>query len=1188
MHRIISFLRQKMTIHLFGISALCILIWFVGPRIAFSGKAPLAPEFNRLLAILVVAVGWAIYNLILLTRSNKKEQKLMTDLAAPEADPAKAAVEEAQVKEVDDLRLKFDQALQMLKTTRSKGWRDKQYIYELPWYIIIGAPGCGKTTLLANSGLRFPLADQMGQNDIQGVGGTRNCDWLFTDEAIFLDTAGRYTTQDSHQPVDATAWQSFLGLLKKHRPRRPINGVLVATSVSDLLQQTDEQSRQQAGLVRQRIAELSDMLGIRFPVYTVFTKCDLVAGFSDLFAQFNPDERAQVWGETFGGDGSSPIQNLIDQYLSHFDDSLQRLNQWTFKRIQEERDIQRRSLILDFPQQMALLKPKIKHFLQQTFSTSLYDKNAPLLRGIYLTSGTQEGTPIDRVMGQLASTYGLDRQQAPVFSGRGKSYFITRLLKEVIFPEAQLAGVNPRVERRRYLMQLAAYASVFVLAAVLVAAWSVSYARNRNAIVTIENRFEQFNTSDDDPANWRDAVKSLLARLNIISAAGDVYSGDVPWMGLGLNQGDKLQAGIDRIYERLLRQRLLPLVKARLEQRMHAYLYRKRGDDFAVLYELLKTYLMLGQPRDRLDPPLAVRRIGSDWKQSFAREPELHDPLYRHTDNLMHLALDPIQLNQSLIGQTRRVLNRQPLYTQIFAQMQLEGMADHRHDFRLSDTLPPHSDQVFITADGQDLKTLAIPGLYTYDGYHGFFAKKGLRYIKQSLQENWVLDNYAADQEKDLPRLHDDLQKLYFDQYEKQWRGLIQNLKLRKARGISQEIQILDILSGPETPLRPLMEAIEQNTTLYRPAKPEQAGEDAKPVEDNITPGSVADRLFEKETAPVQAIELEKRFEDIHYLVRSRGDAPPPLENLLASLNSVRDFMMQIGSAADSDEKALKIALEQIHGGGTSESITAAQMDFARQPEPLKSWLSSLTSSGLEFTLASAKSELNATWRTDVLASYRAAVEGRYPIYRNSDYDITFDDFSRFFMPNGTIDGFFNNHLKSFVDTTRSKWRPRRIDNQAMHLSSRSLRQFQNAASIRKAFFAAGGPSPSFDFELKPIDLDDNIVSFRIDIEGQVTEYRHGPTRIKKFKWPGPQADSGVRLTFKTIDGEQITQIEEGTWALLKTLDKAAVQEMNQKNRFTVTFRAGHYRARYELRASSVHHPFQLKAIENFRCPESL
>ena len=1187
MKAIIGFFKKKIVVQLAGIVALCVLIWFVGPKFAFAKKALLESEFNRLLAILVVVTVWALYNLIIQSRSNKKEQQLMADLAAPQVDPGQAAIEEAQTKEVADLGRKFENALQLLKETRSKGWRDKQYIYDLPWYVIIGAPGCGKTTLLANSGLRFPLSGQTDRDDIQGVGGTRNCDWLFTDEAIFLDTAGRYTTQDSHQPVDSAAWHGFLNLIKKYRPRRPINGVLVAMSLSDLLQHTEEQCRQQAGLVRQRIAELSDLLGIRFPVYMIFTKCDLVAGFADFFAQLNQDERAQVWGETFQDSDSTKVQNLIDEYVVNFDESLRRLNQWTFRRVHEERDIQRRSLILDFPQQIALLKSKIGRLLHQTFSASQYEKYAPRLRGVYFTSGTQEGTPIDRVMGLLASTYGLDRQQAPVFSGRGKSYFITRLLKEVVFPEAQLTGADPRVERRRRFAQMAAYGSVIVLVAGMIALWSASFTQNKWAVGRIENQIEQYNKIIDDNTTWGKAVRSLLERLNIISAAYDVYGHRSLWTGFGLNQADKLQAGIDLVYNQLLQHRLLSLVKARLEQRIHAHLFRGTGEEFSVLYELLKIYLMLGQPQKRMDPLLAERRIDYDWKQSFAREPELYQPLIRHTNNLLRLPLEPIQLNEPLIREARHILNAQPLYAQIFAHLQTQAMSDHSHDFRLKDVIGPHSDKVFITADGQDLNTLAIRGLYTFEGYHGFFMKKGLPFVKQALKENWVLNNYAADQERDLPRLYDDLQKLYFDQYEKQWRSLIDNLKVRKARGISQEIQIQDILSGRETPLRPLMESIEKNTTLYRPAKPEQAGADPKQAGDIKTAVSLADQVLQRKAAPVHALELEKKFQDIHYLVRSSGDAPPPLDNLLANLNSVRDFMMQIGSAADSDEKALNKALERIHGGGTSERIKTAQMDFARQPEPFKSWFSSLTSSSLEFTLASAKSELNTTWKTEVLASYKAALQGRYPIFKDSAYDVTLDDFSRFFMPNGTIDSFFQNHLKPFVDTTRSRWRPRRIENQAMHLSSRSLQQLEYAAKIRDAFFASGGPSPMLNFELKPIELDDGVTVFRIDIGGQIAEYRHGPTRTKKFKWPGPNADAGVRLTFQTIDGQQINHLEEGAWAWLRTLDKAVAARMNQRDRFMVTFRVGNYTARYELRASSVHHPFHLTELQKFRCPES-
>jgi hypothetical protein len=123
------------------------------------------------------------------------------------------------------------------------GWRDwlsvsgGSYLYELPWYVFVGAPGSGKTTALVNSGLSFPLAEKYGPGAIAGVGGTRNCDWWFTDEAVLIDTAGRYTTQDSDQSGDKQAWEAFLDLLKKTRPRRPLNGVVLTLSAADLLQQ---------------------------------------------------------------------------------------------------------------------------------------------------------------------------------------------------------------------------------------------------------------------------------------------------------------------------------------------------------------------------------------------------------------------------------------------------------------------------------------------------------------------------------------------------------------------------------------------------------------------------------------------------------------------------------------------------------------------------------------------------------------------------------------------------------------------------------------------------------------------------------------------------------------------------------------------------------------------------------------
>src|SRR6202012_529908 len=153
---------------------------------------------------------------------------------------------------------------------KSASGNRRDYLYSRPWYIIIGPPGAGKTTALLNSGLRFPFSDSA----LKGVGGTRNLDFWFADEAAMVDTAGRYTTQDSDAPTDAKAWESFLGLLRKHRPLQPINGVLVPIGLDELLRADRAKIDAHASAVRRRLQELRRTLEVAAPVYVLFTKAD--------------------------------------------------------------------------------------------------------------------------------------------------------------------------------------------------------------------------------------------------------------------------------------------------------------------------------------------------------------------------------------------------------------------------------------------------------------------------------------------------------------------------------------------------------------------------------------------------------------------------------------------------------------------------------------------------------------------------------------------------------------------------------------------------------------------------------------------------------------------------------------------------------------------------------------------------
>src|SRR5260370_24667376 len=121
-------------------------------------------------------------------------------------------------------------------------------------------PGAGTTPAVRHSGLVFPYLDPSG-GGVRGVGGPRNCDWWFTNEAILLDTAGRYATEaDDHDE-----WMSFVDMLKRYRSRKPINGLIVAISVTYLMEATDEQGASYAKRLRARIDELTERLPTGVP-----------------------------------------------------------------------------------------------------------------------------------------------------------------------------------------------------------------------------------------------------------------------------------------------------------------------------------------------------------------------------------------------------------------------------------------------------------------------------------------------------------------------------------------------------------------------------------------------------------------------------------------------------------------------------------------------------------------------------------------------------------------------------------------------------------------------------------------------------------------------------------------------------------------------------------------------------------
>jgi len=593
-----NWLKHRLVWEALAVAALALALWNGGDLVSFGELHPMETSADRAVAILALLAAWGLVEAVVTWRKLSANRRLLDGIAGKGPDAG-----ERSAQEVEELGERFNEAAAVLKKTRfvdADGVR--RTLHELPWYVFIGAPGSGKTTALVNSGLHFVLGEARGAQPVKGVGGTRNCDWWFTDEAVLLDTAGRYTTQDSEKSVDAAAWNTFLDLLKQFRAHLPLNGVIVTLSVSDLLFSSDTEREQYGVRVRERIRELYDRLGVRLPVYLFVTKADLLAGFMEYFSEFDREARAQVWGVTFADAGKTgSTAGVGSLFLGEFVPLERRLYAQLLDRLHQERDLQRRSLIYSFPQQFSSIGGLIAEFLDRAFG-AVPGEVWPRLRGVYFTSGTQEGTPIDRVLGTLARAFHLERSVLPPAMSSGKSFFLTRLLRDVVFREAGLAlSDENRARRARGTTYLAAACVALSLA--LVTAWTVSFSRNRTFIAELESQAagSQAKLAALGPrdAEFAPAVAALNGLRDLpagYAARSQAVGREVPWnMGLGLYQGDKLGDLAVRAYRNALRDALLPRVADRVEARLEG----ARAPD--EVRRALAAYLTL-YGGERLDP----------------------------------------------------------------------------------------------------------------------------------------------------------------------------------------------------------------------------------------------------------------------------------------------------------------------------------------------------------------------------------------------------------------------------------------------------------------------------------------------------------------------------------------------------------------------------------------------------------
>ena len=1171
---ILNKLRSRWFLTFVGVALAAALIWVFGPFFAV-----LAGALARGAVILLLFAVWAIVNLILDRKRREADKLLIEGITQSKEDTSAAASSE----EAAAMREKLATALALLK----KASGNRGYLYEQPWYVIIGPPGAGKTTALLNAGLTFPLAAEMGQSAVAGVGGTRMCEWWFTEDAVLIDTAGRYTTQDSDAAVDKAGWNTFLSLLRRTRARQPLNGVLVAISLADIAAASPAERSAHARAIRRRIKDIYDQLGVKVPVYALFTKADLIAGFTEFFDDLDRDRRGQVWGMTFPPGATEA--GHAGAFAAEFALLVERVNQRLLDRLQAERSPDRRTAIAGFPAQVASLAAPLGAFVAEAFGGSRLDP-APMLRGAYLTSGTQEGTPIDRLTGTLARAFGIDQARAPSLRPeQGRSYFLTRLLKDVVFGEAMLIARDPVAVRRGMLMRYGAagLAALVVLAgtAALIQTRSV----NENAIArsdaTLAAYAKTAAATPLSPVQSADfaAIDPVLNAAQQLPFGAGAPAPATQWFP-GLSQLPKLHTGATIAYQNALSHVLLPRLIWLLEQQMRAHL-----DDPAYLYEATRIYLMLGSdgPLDRA----SIREwMHYSWQALYpgAGEQPLRASLEAHLAALLDQPLAPVPLDGALVADARRIFSRISLAQRVYGAIARSRAAQAVPPFDPAAATGPGGARFFVRASGEPM-TQGIPGFFTVAGFHDVLLPMLPAATREVASESWVLgrQEQISPDSAQSQALQQQVVALYVADYEKHWSALLRDLDLAPMPSLQQAAQDLFILSSPQSPIKQLLTAVARQLQLSQPLVPPgaaaaKAAGAVKAVTGAATSSAARLQSLLGRTAapppppPGQAV-------DQHYapLIAYVGAGPgAPIDGTLKLMNDLQQQLAQLAAAPP--------------GGAAPAAAAGAdpagllQAEAGRDPQPVSRWLQSLSVRGNTLRGGGARAQAAAAFSgpggPGLLC--RQAVEGRYPFFPASRSAIPLADFGRLFAPNGLLDSYFNTQLRPFVDTSGPTWRAQAVSGVAPPVSAGALAQFQRAAMIRDLFFAGGGTLPSVSFTITPVSLDNTSQQVTLELGPQTITYAHGPLQPTQVTWPGAGGMLTARVVFDPPPpGGTGTLQASGPWALFQLFDKGNLQQGSSSDRYRLTFQLGPRQAVFEIQAASVLNPFAPGMLQAFRCP---
>jgi len=770
--------------------------------------------------------------------------------------------------------------------------------------------------------------------------------------------------------------------------------------------------------------------------------------------------------------------------------------------------------------QVPLQLEMLQGTLQQVVDQVDWDQSH--LNGIYFTSSTQQPTPTHPFALQIHQSLTITNPPCLPCSST-HAFFVQGPLRSL----TQFAYYHSRELPPQWPRWISLPIAAIIIV-VMTLFWHDSYNHNLMTVNTIQNQLNQIQASDSNTPIWLSHLNALYHSQASINKQPKMYRIS------GLDQTHSLKLKINKLYQKTLQTQFKPYLLSMLTKAINNDI--KQGKPLA-LYNALRAYLMATQPKKyNLD---AIKQWFSDqWNNEYANNTVLHDELEQHLNQLTRIDKLQWPSNPVLIKNAQNTLSKLPLSKMVY--LELQGKYNQTNKA----ILPNAKDML-----GIDLTEASISPFYSTDNFQQIYQHDIPKFAEKLILGDWVIGQSQKDTtHHNEAELIKQIREQYLHYYTQTWLNIISKIRLTPANSITDLQKSIHLITNPHSSLSQLLKLIMGNATLVK--------------------------------AQQSVVERNPSYQAIAQYVKQQGN----YENITNALTQLQTYLQQINKAADTNKASYSAAIIRFQQAGAGDPINELLTLGKKEPQPIQSWLTNIANNAWKIILGNATSYLNSVWSTTVIPDYNDAIQNRFPVFSNSNKNISYTDFTNFFGPQGSIDIFFTHYLMPFVNMQHAYWTWKTLDNQTIAISQKTLNMLLRASIIQQMFYTDNHSELSFMFAMS-LAKHNQIRSSTLNIDGNLLSL--SSTAPITLNWPN-RKNNTASLQIIDEDNAKHTWVESGPWALFRLIQAGNLTNLGTPQSFQLTFNWKDSHIVFNLSAKNRVNPFIPNIIDKFRLPQTL